>query len=135
MKKSITTLAELRAEKEKLKQTMEITRNEFAQSIGTNKTQMKDFLLKRAALPVGILGAATTGYKMMSSSSDNKNPDNTSNANLILNNILPIAINIVSAYFMKKKANEALVQPKPAKVISNKKVDTEAIRDLETTAA
>lgn len=136
MKNPITSLEELRAEKEKIKLTMEMTRHEFAQSIGTNKTHLKSFVLKNVALPVGVLGAATAGYKMMSSGSRKKTYSaGTSNGNLLFNKLLPLAINLVSAYFMKQKADEAVAQPTTVKVVSDEKITAASVRELENVEA
>lgn len=132
MKNLITTLEELQAEKENLKMTMEMTRHEFAQSIGTNKMQLKSYVLKNVALPVGALGAAAAGYKMMTSPSGKKSSgEKTSNGNLLFNKLIPIGINLFSAYFMKKKADEAVDQPTVMKVASDKKVMAPVGQELE----
>ena len=111
MKPRITSLEELQKAKEQLRMTSEMTRHEFAQSIGTNKAQLKDYLMKRVALPAGALGAAYGGYKMLSGSSSSKK---TQSAGLI-GTLLPIVINIASAFFVKEKAEKIEEEVTPPK--------------------
>lgn len=87
--------------KESLKMTSEITRQEFARSIGTNQVHLKKYLLKRVGLPLGIVGGMIGGKAMFSSDDQSNKPSKT-----ILKNLLPLFINFATAYFVDKKAEE-----------------------------
>ena len=59
MKNNIHSLKELRREKELLKAKMELTKSAFKMSLGNNRREVKNLLINRIALPVG-LGAAVS---------------------------------------------------------------------------
>lgn len=104
MKKNITTIEELEREQEKLKMTMKITRQEFARSIGTNKTQLKDFMLKKVALPVGAVGVGVSALSKFTSSSDKKQKNISKAGGLgLISGLLPIAINLFQTFLVQKQ--------------------------------
>lgn len=61
--KNITTLEELRAQKRKLELEGKVTKREFAHSIGSMNSNLKDVLLTKVAIPVGIAGIVAYGVK------------------------------------------------------------------------
>ena len=112
MKKKITTLAELQAEKEIVKGTLEMTRQEFLKSLELNRSQTKEFLFKKVALPAGIVGATYGGLKAMSSSSENRSV----NAGVsFISKMIPLAIQAFSVYFLKQKVEEVTPETAPIK--------------------
>lgn len=96
MTTKIRTLAELQAEKTKLKLQMEVAKREFIHSFGTTKSQAKGFLVKKVALPASALGLATIGMSKLASSSSNNANDEASpkNDNFFLK-MMPILLPLI----------------------------------------
>lgn len=61
--KNITTLEALRAQKRQLELEGKVTQREFAHSIGTMNSNLKDFLVNKVAIPVGVVGILAYGIK------------------------------------------------------------------------
>lgn len=116
MKNKITTLEELEKEQEKLKMMMEVTRNEFAVNLGTNRKQMNEFLLKKIALPIGAAGVGLGVSKMMSNNQGEKR--NISSSTNLLKKLLPLGLNLLQAYLVKQQ-KEKLEQPQNKTQISS----------------
>lgn len=110
MKKKITTLAELEQEQEKLKMMMELTRQEFARNLGTNRKQLSGFVLKKVALP---LGAASVGVAVSKSMAANNNTSTSvaSKSNLF-KKLLPLGLNLLQAYLVKQQKEKLNNTPK-----------------------
>lgn len=102
MNSTINTLAQLQEEKKKVKMQMEVCKREFIHSFGYTKTQTKDFLLHKVALPAGALGLATLGIKKMTSNS-NSHPDQqivkVKQDNSFFLKMMPIVLPLIRAYF------------------------------------
>jgi hypothetical protein len=99
MKNKITSLEALEKEQRKLEMIMEVTKQEFAQNFGTNRKQLKTFLLKNVALPAGALGVGVAVTQKMTSSEVEKTESST-NAD-IWRKLLPIGLDLLQTYFMK----------------------------------
>lgn len=69
-KKNITTLEELEAEQEKLRMLMEVTEQELSRSLGTNRHQLKDFLIKKVAIPAGAVGVGMAAINKLTGNDD-----------------------------------------------------------------
>ncbi len=70
---NISSLSELRERKKELRMDMELSKREFAHSIGTNRSNVSNFLLKKVAAPVGGAGLALLFLnKVLSSSGSDK---------------------------------------------------------------
>lgn len=99
MNNKIRTLAELQAEKTKLKMQIEVSKREFIHSFGSTKTQAKSFLVKKVALPAGVLGLTTLGISKIAGS-----PSESSNGQVVHKNsnsfmkILPVILPIIRAF-------------------------------------
>lgn len=104
MKKNITTLEELEAEQKRLKMTLEVTRHEFARSLGTNRHMLKDFMLKKVAIPAGAVGLGAVAVKNIFSTGSKEEKD-ASSANLI-GQMFPLALSFVQAYFLKEQKQQ-----------------------------
>ncbi len=103
MKKKITTLEELEKEQKKLEMMMEVTQQEFARNLGTNRKQLTEFLFKKVALPAGALGlGVAVTQKMTSTESSNTNIKKSSNSD-IWKKLLPIGLDLLQTYFMQKQ--------------------------------
>lgn len=116
MNTNIKTMEELEKEQEKLKALMKLTRHEFVQSISSNKTHFKSFLLKKVAIPAGIVGVGIKGIQQFSNSK--KTNKRASVSKNLLQSLLPIGINLFQAYFLKQQAAKA------KKVSTNKTPNT-----------
>lgn len=104
MKNKITTLSELQREKKKLRMEIELSKREFAHSMGSSRATLKDFLVKKVAIPAGIAGVGLAGVNQLIGSSDS---DKTSSqSNNLLSTILPILATAVQTYFFKNVADE-----------------------------
>lgn len=101
MNTQIYTLAQLQAEKQQLKMQLEISKKEFFRSFGDTKTQAKDFLVKKVALPVGALGLATLGIKQVIGNQDNNSDKERGNG--IFLRLLPLAIPMIQNYLVNQK--------------------------------
>jgi len=100
MNTSINTLAQLQQEKKKLKMQVEVSKREFIHSFGYTKTQTKDFLLHKVALPAGALGLATFGInKMAGRHSDKDQVIKIKKDNGFFLKMIPIVLPLVRAYF------------------------------------
>lgn len=99
IKKDITSIAELEKEQEKLKLMMEVTRQEFARSIGSNRREIKSYLLKNVAVPAGIIGLGVAGTKSLTTSSAAKASSNSSST--LMRTLLPIGLKLLKSYLSK----------------------------------
>ena len=112
MKKQITTLEDLHREQRKLELQMEVTKREFAHSLGTTRNQLKDFLLNKVALPVGVAGLAAVSIKKMTASNDGEAKkvvvQKSSNGNFeqIVKYFTPLLLSAIKDYFVIKKVDE-----------------------------
>jgi len=110
MNKNITTLAELEEEQEKLKMMMEVTRQEFSRNIGTNRKELKNYLIKNVALPVGAVGLGAAAVNKLSSNkqNDNLNENQNNNTSTITNigflkMLIPVGISLFQTYLLKEQ--------------------------------
>lgn len=110
MNKKITTLAELEREQEKLKMLMDVTRQEFSRNLGTNRKELKNYLLKNVALPAGALGLGAAAVNQFSSNNNKKRENSKINNNTFTNSnsglwkmLFPLAVNLLQSYFLKKR--------------------------------
>ena len=99
MKQPITTLSELEQKQEQLKMLMEVTKQELASSIGTNRKQIKNFAIKNFAIPTGIIGLGMAASKHFLSN-DSKQ-QNHKNQKSMLIGLLPLGLNILQTYILK----------------------------------
>lgn len=105
MKRKITNLKELEEEQEKLKMTMTLTPQELARSVGTNRHMLKEFMLKKVAIPAGALGLGVFAANKAFSSNGHESHSNTSPSNLFAH-LLPLGINLFQAYFIKEQSKQ-----------------------------
>lgn len=107
MKKQITTLAELEEEQEKLEMLMEVTRQEFARNLGTNRKQLKDYFLKKVILPAGAVGLGVAAVNKMSAKKDGDNIKYIqAQQGINWKKILPLFLNIFQSFLLKKQEEE-----------------------------
>ncbi len=108
MKKNITSLEELEEEQKKLKIKMELARQAFVKSLGTNRDQAKDFLIKNVALTGGAIGLGFAAVKTVASMSGDKKEQRAAKESSagILEKVLPLAVGFAQAYFFKKMGKE-----------------------------
>ncbi len=99
--KKINTIAELEEEQKKLRMGLKVTKDAFSKSIGTNQKELKKYLLKRVALPVGAAGAGWLAYKAFKGN-DHK-PQKASASAGFIGGLIPIALNLVQTYFLKQQ--------------------------------
>jgi len=104
MPTKITTLAELQAAKKKLQMQQEVAKREFFHSFGLTKTQAKDFLLTRVALPASALGLASFGIKKIAGGSQNDHQTviKKSDTSFFLK-LMPLVLPLIRAYFAKEE--------------------------------
>ncbi|MFK8007575.1 MAG: hypothetical protein AB8H03_14445 [Saprospiraceae bacterium] len=101
MKNKISTLEELEKEQRKLEMMMEVTRQEFARNLGTNRKQLKGFFVKKIALPASTLGLGIAVTQKITASDSQK--VTATNKENIWKKLLPLGLNLLQAYFMKKQ--------------------------------
>jgi len=106
--KNITTLAELEAEQEKLKMLMEVTEQEFSRSIGSNRHQLKDFMIQNVAIPAGAVGVGVAALNKLVGDDDDKQKDKQQKVNhfQINGSIVSVLLNLVQTYLLGKKMND-----------------------------
>lgn len=104
MKNNITSLAALRQEKKKLRMEIELSKREFAHSLGSSRANLKDFLVQKVAIPAGVAGLGMVGVnKLMSGDEDHQGASISDN---VLSTVLPILATAVQTYFFKNVADE-----------------------------
>lgn len=105
MDKKINTLAELRAEKKKVKLEMAVTKRELAYSLGIVRTDLKKFLLRNVVLPAGAVGLTAYGIKKAVQSDGQDKDDQPQYVQHSSSNVLPwmslvrLALTVVTSYF------------------------------------
>ncbi len=109
MNTQINSLAELQAEKKKLKMQMEVSKREFFHSFGYTKTQAKDFLVKKVALPAGALGLATVGVSKLTANNSTSNNKATRKNNNFFLKVMPIVMPMIQAYLSNSGSNGGLL--------------------------
>ena len=103
MKKDITSLKELEAEQNKLKMTMEVAHHELIRSMGRSQHKLKDFMLKKIAVPAGAIGLGVVAAKQVfGTESETKQEKQVGNKSLLAQ-LFPLALNLIQAYFMKEQ--------------------------------
>ncbi len=102
MNKKISTIEELEREQEKLKMLMEVTKQEFVRSIGTNKTQLKDFMVKKVVLPAGAVGVGLSAVSKLNASNNNKNQGSNKAGLGLISALAPLVLNLFQSFFDKK---------------------------------
>jgi len=100
MDSPIKTLVQLQEEKKRLKMQMEVCKREFVHSFGYTKTQTRDFLVNKVALPAGALGLASIGINKLTSSNNNDTKVvKVKNDNSFFLKMMPIVLPLIRAYF------------------------------------
>ncbi len=64
-KKNINSLKDLQREQEKLRASLELSRERTVKQFGTTKKELSRFLLTKVALPAGALGVTAFGISKM----------------------------------------------------------------------
>lgn len=126
---AIKTLTQLQKEKEKIKMQMEVTKHEFAQNLGTNRKQLKDFFLKKVVLPVGAAGVAIAGINKLAGGDEEK-PDATKSASSIFDKALPLLLNLAQAFIMKQIATtqeEVIEETEPNGVSTSQQMEAASL--------
>lgn len=122
MKKNITTLEELEREQEKLKMLMAVTKQEFARNLGTNRKQLKDFVFKNVVLPAGAVGLGVAAVnKMASKNNSNNNSFTDKQSGMDWKELLPLGLNILQSFILKKQNEKLKNIEQPAPVQNNLK--------------
>ncbi len=105
MSSTIRTLDQLKQEKQKIKMEMEVSKKAFINSFGTTKSQAKDFLVKKVAIPAGAVGLVTLGAKQFLSSNSPRNQvvNRSSNYNYFLTKLIPLALPFIQSYLAEPK--------------------------------
>jgi len=108
-KYNIRSLEELEKEQEKLKMVTELTKQEFASSIGTNRKHLQEFLLKKVIVPVGATGLGIAAIKKLTDDDDTTHHENgqqvTGSTNL-LGKLLPYTLDILQMFLINKQHNQ-----------------------------
>ena len=128
MNTQIHTLAQLQKEKQQLKIQMEVSKSAFIHSLGSTKTQTKDFLMKKVALPVGALGLATMGISKLTSGKETATKNGTvKGGDSFFLKMIPIVLPIIQAYLSTNgdKLNllpflENILAPKKEKLVKER---------------
>ena len=105
-KHKITTLTELEREKKKLSMRMEISKREVVHSVGVMRGEVKNFLIRKVAIPAGVLGLSAYGVKKMTSSSDTSEQKVIEKKPPLLIRLLPIVIPLIKSYFEQNKNSQ-----------------------------
>ncbi len=105
---NIESLEQLEKEKEKLEMMMKVTKDALAQSLGTNRKQLKDFLLKKVAIPAGAIGiGAYAANKIVSSNQNTKKEKKNALATAgFWSTVAPLAMNFVQTFYLQKQNKE-----------------------------
>lgn len=107
MKNQITSLSALKEEKKKLRMEIELSKREFAHSLGSSRANLKEFLLKKVAIPAGVAGLGVAGVsKLMSSNENHQNGHQSNQFGGLLAAVLPVIATAAQTYFFKKESNE-----------------------------
>ena len=127
--RKINTLSELKEEKAKLRQEIQISKEEFIHSLHNTGSNAKTIFLKGLVLPAGIVGIAAVGVKAVQAlrhghESEGEQPDEeylysshpsgiieSIKANLASNpkwyiRLLPTVIQLVSSFLAKRYNNQ-----------------------------
>ncbi|MEM6967162.1 MAG: hypothetical protein AAF573_20535 [Bacteroidota bacterium] len=121
MKSKITTLEELEKEQKKLEMMMEVTKQEFARNLGTNRKQLQNYLLTRVALPVGAIGVGTVAAKKIMSEDDPTTESAKSSSMGLLKKLIPLGINLFQAYLAKRQKEKLEAIPNRSIAPNSKK--------------
>ena len=100
MKKNISTLSELEATQDQLRQGIELTQHELMKSLNGNKKLLKSFMLKNVAIPTGVIGLGTAAINTIVKNSDQKTKQTKVQSSL-LKKALPFLIKLAQAYSIK----------------------------------
>lgn len=104
MKNRITSLEALQQEKKKLRMEIELSKREFAHSLGSSRANLKNFMVTNVAIPAGIAGLGIAGAnKLMHNSEKNRSAGISQH---FLSTILPLLATVVQTYFFKNPADE-----------------------------
>ena len=106
MSKNITTLAELEIEQEKLKMLMEVTRQEFARNLGTNRKELKNYLMNKVVIPAGAIGLGVAAVNKMAATKEKNKKYSKSSDNDFWKMLLPLGVNIFQTYFLQKQTEK-----------------------------
>lgn len=103
MKEKITSLADLKVQKKKLRMEIELSKREFAHSLGTSRATLSSFLLKKVAIPAGAAGLGIAGISKLMSSDEKVIAQQSKS---LLPTLLPILITAFQTLFLKNKVDE-----------------------------
>lgn len=106
MHKKIDTLEQLEVEKEKLKMKIAITKDALSKSVGTNRKNLKDFMITKVAMPTGIIGLGALAIKQLAGHDEPEaevKEKNRSFFGLNLKALLPIGMNLLQTYLLEKQ--------------------------------
>jgi hypothetical protein len=113
MLKNIKTIEQLEKEIEKLQATMDLTRDALEDSLGNNRKQVTRFFMEKVVIPAGMFGLGTIAAKKFSGDSNDEQKNEKSkskkvkiNYQLIFRKLLPIALNILEAFVLKKQSEK-----------------------------
>jgi hypothetical protein len=99
----ITSLQDLEKEKKRLELRMEICKRELVQSAGFAKGEVKSFLFKKVAIPMGLVGLSAYGLKSMTNNNTAEAKVNgTEKKQHFLMQLLPLAISFLQTYLEKE---------------------------------
>ena len=108
MKKKITTLEELEKEQEKLKMTIQVTRQAFAENLDKNRHQLKGFFIKKIAIPGGAIGLGFAAVKKAAAMIGNDKPSQQQqqqqqqhNSSGLINKSLLLGLGFAQTYLAK----------------------------------
>ena len=124
--KSIQTIEQLKQEKEKLRVTMENTRNTFVESLDNNRKQFSHFLIENIAIPAGVLGLGTIAAKKFSHSDNSKKEKVKTKKSIfkgLIRQLFPVALHLVQAFLLQKQ-NENIQQDSPDEITTEKTINT-----------
>ncbi len=117
MLNKIHSIEQLEKEKEKLRTTMQFTREAFSNSLQNTQKLTLRFLIKNVAVPTGALGLGVLAAKSLGKSRDeqylkaestSKSKTKSKNETLmwLFKKIFPIALNMLQAYLLKKQSEK-----------------------------
>lgn len=105
--KKITTIQQIEEEQAKLKMMMEITRQEFAESLVTNQAQVKNFLIKKVVVPAGAVGLGVAALNKMSSRGKSEKVKYVKEGKVMSwKTLIPILLNVFQSLMLQKQKED-----------------------------
>ena len=124
MLKNIQTIEQLKKEKQKLRMTMEVTRDAFVESLDNNRKQVSHFLIENIAIPASIFSLGTIAAKKFAHSGKSKKEKVKNNKSIfkgLLRQLFPVALHLVQAFLLQNQ-NEKMQQDSSPEATAEKSI-------------